>query len=138
MQMMCVILLQQSLGFTVCMRKLWLALMLLAPLNTAASDVVNERLTASVAAREAHWGVNCGTILLALREGTANSAEIEDALTKCRFIHQPPGAAEAVNCPDYQAILAAYRSDDSETLQHLLRSSQHCPAPQPEGDHPYD
>lgn len=134
MQMMCIILLQQSLGFTVRMT-LWLAFMLLAPLTTAANDLVNERLTASMAAREAHWGVDCGAILLALHHGTGNSAAIEDALTKCRFIYQPPGAADAVNCPDYQAILATYRSNDSATLQHLLHSSQHCPAPQQEGDH---
>lgn len=125
------------MGFTALMTP-WLAFMLFAPLATAASDLVNERLTASVAARETHWGVDCGATLSTLHDGIANSAEIEEALTKCRFIHQPPGIAEVENCPDYRAILAAYRSNDRETLQYLLHSSQHCPNPKPEGDHQHD
>tara|TARA_R110000787_G_scaffold21308_1_gene63065 strand:+ start:91 stop:504 length:414 start_codon:yes stop_codon:yes gene_type:complete len=137
MQMMCIILLQQSLGFTVRMR-LWLAFMLCAPLTTVASDLVNERLTASVAAREAHWGVDCGAMLSTLQDGTASRAEIEEALTKCRFIHQPPGVADVENCPDYRALLAAYRSNDSETLQQALHGARHCQNPQPAGDHQHD
>ncbi|MEQ8801360.1 hypothetical protein [Haliea sp.] len=114
---------------------LWLVFMLCAPLTATASDLVNERLTASVAAREAHWGVNCRATLATLHEGTANSAEIEEALTKCRFIHQPPGVAEVENCPDYRALLAAYRSNDNEALQQALRGAQRCPYPRPAGDH---
>ncbi|MDO8860477.1 hypothetical protein Q6D67_02095 [Haliea sp. E1-2-M8] len=118
--------------------KPWLAILIFAPLTSAANDLVNERLSASAAAREAHWGIDCSATLVALRSASAHNAEIEDTLTKCRFIHQPPGAAEVENCPDFRAILSAYRANNAETLQHVLQSSQHCPGTQPENERDHD
>jgi hypothetical protein len=119
--------------------KPWPALVIFVFVATAAADdLVNERLTASAAAREAHWGVDCSATMAALRAGRDTSVEVEDALTKCRFIHQPPGAGEAAHCPDYRSILAAYRTRNAETLRDALQSSQHCPGPLPAGGHQRD
>lgn len=133
MQMTCIMLLPRIVRFTVRMTA-WRIILMFAPLAAAAGDLLNERLTASPEAREAHWKVDCSSTLAALQGAPADKAALVDALTKCRFIHQPPGATGATDCPDYEAILSAYTSNDIGTLQQALRDSRLCPGAAAESD----
>ncbi len=137
MQMMYIILLGRGLGFTVRMKP-WLAIAIFVPLTAAAGDLVNERLSASTAAREAHWGIDCAATLLALPAAAGGSAEIAETLTKCGFIHQPPGDANADNCPDYRTLLAAYQQRDAATLQRELHEARACTGTQAAAENPLE
>lgn len=71
------------------------------------ADVVNERLPASMADREQHWGVNCDELAshtrAVLLAGDCPVAEVTHQIRLCGFLYQPPGEASLAACPDYAA-----------------------------------
>tara|TARA_R110002110_G_scaffold205066_1_gene416777 strand:+ start:186489 stop:186854 length:366 start_codon:yes stop_codon:yes gene_type:complete len=110
-----------------------LVFLLLAGCQTtiAASDLVNERLTASTAAMEDHWGVDCGSTLGSLTTPIAlvpmhTHGALAEALTKCRYIHQPPGKAHTNGCRDYAALQQAWITADDAALIIALEPNQNC------------
>ncbi|WP_133125985.1 hypothetical protein [Pseudohalioglobus lutimaris] len=140
MQMICIILLWRVLLSTARMNRFALLLLLswcqavpVSVASTAADDaLVNERLTASGAAMERHWQVDCQAALVALTTPIGSvpagaRAALGETLRKCRFIYQPPGESAAGACPDYAALLQAWQGLDDATLKAQLEHSQHCP-----------
>ena len=89
----------------------------------AATDLVNERLSASALEREQHWNVNCAAIGHEILDwidaeewscGAAPGADRMDRalyqLDLCGAIHNVPG--EPQSCPDYNAVARLLRADD--------------------------
>lgn len=85
----------------------------------AATDLVNERLSASALERERHWGVDCTAIANEILGGldpgqqacTIDADRIDRTLyllDLCGAIHNVPG--EARNCPDYSAVASLLRA----------------------------
>ncbi|MEZ5567590.1 MAG: hypothetical protein R3E54_04470 [Halioglobus sp.] len=78
--------------------------------------LLNERLPASNAEREAHWQVDCtstwGNVLAAADEQNCAAGDaLRRELRLCAFIYQPPGEASDQECPDYQGAWEAIGSD---------------------------
>ncbi|MBP8924515.1 MAG: hypothetical protein KBG75_01520 [Pseudomonadales bacterium] len=87
----------------------------------AATDLVNERLTATTLEREQHWNVDCAAVgdeilgWLDVRQQTGGAApdvdRIDHALYQldlCGAIHNVPG--EPRSCPDYNAAARLLRA----------------------------
>ncbi len=100
--------------------RLWLLAGLLSAGSGAhaATDLVNERLSATALEREQHWGVDCAAIgdevlgWLDLRQQTCGAApDVDRALYQldlCGAIHNVPG--EPRSCPDYNAVARLLRA----------------------------
>ncbi len=83
-----------------------------APVRAAASgdDAVNERPPVTSAQRERHWGVDCERLRQELLQISSSRAVSEADMTRwreslllCAAIHNTPGTADALACPDYAA-----------------------------------
>ncbi len=130
--MTCIILFPTQMRFTGRMNR-WMACLLFAAgaASGADSDLVNERFTTSGEDMEAHWRVDCSATVAALTEPGAQRAgqrraELADALRKCGFIYQPPGAAAVDHCPDYNRLLQALQKDDTSALDNSLERAAAC------------
>lgn len=114
------------------MNRLMILLMFVTGATTGAdSDLVNERLTTSGPAMEAHWGVDCRATLRALttpiaQVGPDMHSTLTTALTKCRFIYQPPGGRSLQTCTDYTALLQAWQKGNNAALKTVLAQSVSC------------
>lgn len=89
--------------------------------QAAATDLVNERLSASALERERHWNVDCAVIgdevlgWLEVRQQTCGAAPDADRMDRvlhqldlCGAIHNVPG--EPPSCPDYNAAATLLRA----------------------------
>lgn len=97
----------------------------------ADSDLVNERLSASVAAMEDHWGVDCASTRGSLTTPISlvplhTHAALAETLAKCRYIHQPPGEVHVNGCWDYAALQQAWNTADDTALMIALEPNQNC------------
>jgi len=87
------------------------------PFSVIADDTfnaVNERLPVSKAEMEVHWRVNCREVWARLHEirgqGTTHECvlpvDLQNQLTLCAFIYQPPGEELPYSGPDYQSAIS--------------------------------
>ncbi len=71
------------------------------------TDAVNERLPASMADREQHWGVDCAEVATRTRtlliSGDCPPAELTHQIRLCGFLYQPPGDLPVATCPNFAA-----------------------------------
>lgn len=132
MHMIYIMLFSDRLRFTAPMNWLVaLTLMASVAVASASNDLLNERLTTSGLDMEAHWRVDCQSSVKALATPIAHVEKAQrealaTALTLCGFIYQPPGEGPGELCPNYAALLQAWRNTDDQALNALLAQSVTC------------